>query len=109
MTYKVLRTDVPLPHGTKEPDFSKLVPFAFPTLEEAVKNACAFMKHGSIVWRIEGPTGLEMDRPAIEKACGKETLRFTLQPGPIMTSTGGMTHKEHRDRNVRIPRKPAER
>jgi hypothetical protein len=106
MLYKVFYTDVPLPIGMNEPDFSRLMPFAFPTLNEAVKKAGLLLELGAVVWKIDGLNGVEMDRAAIERVCGKEKLRFTLGPGPIVTSTGGMPHKQHKDRNVQTPRKP---
>ena len=108
MTYKVFHTDVPLPKAMKQPDFSKLIPFAFDAMDAALERACALIKIGAVVWKIEGPHGVEMDRAQIEQACNPKPS-FRIAEGPIVTSTGGTTQKEHRDRNVRLPRKPGSR
>ncbi len=89
MAYKVFCTDVALPPGVSQPDFSHLIPFSFDTLVDAVKQACESMKQGAVVWKIEGPSGIEMDRAEIEKACNRDELRFTLGPDPVLKSTEG--------------------
>ncbi len=103
MAYKVFFTDVALPPGVNQPDFSKLIPFSVDTLDVAVKKACELMKRGAIVWKIDGRHGVEMTRAQVEKACASDKPKFTLGPGPIVKSTEGMTHKQHKDRNVQIP------
>ncbi len=105
MTYKVFYTDVPLPTGVKEPDFSKLILPTFGTIDAALLDACARIKQGAVVWKIEGPQGLVMDRAQVKKACNPQAPRPSGE-GQVMGSTGGMPHKQHRDRNVQLPRRP---
>jgi hypothetical protein len=72
MAYRVFYTDVPLPPGMSQPDFSKLITPSFDAVDAALAKACALIKGGAVVWKIEGPRGVEMDRAQIEKACKSE-------------------------------------
>jgi hypothetical protein len=111
-TFKVYYTDVPLPEGT-EPDLSKLYPLQFATRRQAVEAAGKIIKVGGIVWLIEEPGGDKVYRPQIAAAFRGTDLRFNFGPGPIIvglegftsTSTGGMTHKQHKGHNVTLPPK----
>jgi hypothetical protein len=105
MAYKVLYTDVALPPGVSQPDFSKLIPLSFDTRDVAVKKACELIKRGAVVWKIEGPNGVEMTRAQIEEACESDNLKPITLREPIVKSTEGITHKQHKDRNVQLPPK----
>ncbi len=106
MPYKVFHTDVPLPAGVKEPDYSRLITFAHDTLDEALARASALIKVGAVVWKIEGPSGaVEMDRAQVAQACAPDRVRFRVGARPIVESTGGMPHKQHEERSVQLPPK----
>ena len=64
--YNLFYTDRPLPAGT-EPDFSLSIPLNFVTKEEALDKAFKLIFSGAIVWKIEGPEGLRLDRAEIER------------------------------------------
>lgn len=64
--YKVFYTDRPLPAGTR-PDLAFMLPLNFASKEEALKNAFKLIYGGAIVWEIEGPDGLCMDRDGIDR------------------------------------------
>ena len=64
--YNLFYTDRPLPAGT-EPDFAFYIPLEFVTKEEALNKAFKLIFSGAIVWKIEGPEGLRLDRAEIER------------------------------------------
>ncbi len=66
--YKVFYTDTPLPPGVTVPDFSMILPFEFVTKDEALNKAFKLIHSGAIVWKIDGPGGYHLDRPAVETA-----------------------------------------
>ena len=105
MAYRVFYTDVPLRSGMSQPDFSKLIPFSFDTRDLAVTKACEMIKHGAVVWKIDGPNGTEMTRTQIERACESDQPRPITLREPNPKSTEGMTHKQHQGRNVQLPPK----
>ena len=108
MSYKVFYTDVSLPPGVNQPNFSVLIPFVFDTRDMVLEKAFKMIEHGATVWKIEGPNGIEMSRAQIDEAY-EARKRPTLWPPATATSTGGMPHKQHWDRNVTLPPRPTSR
>jgi hypothetical protein len=121
--FKVYYTDVPQPRGTT-PKLAKLVPLQFQTRRQAIDAACRIIKAGHVVWQIEDSAGGTFDRDQVEEACrGTGFYQFNAGPDgsliidsppilkgfpkaastPTVASTGGMTHKQHRDRAVKLP------
>ncbi len=78
MPYRVFYTDVKLPSGQSQPDFSKLAPFAFDSLNVALEKAFVLIEHRAIVWKIDGPDGFQMSRAQVENAYESKTGK---QPG----------------------------
>lgn len=66
-TYSVYYTDLPFSADVR-PDLSLLVPLNFLSKDEALEEAFELINHGGVVWKIEGPQGLRLDRAEIEKA-----------------------------------------
>ena len=64
--YSLFYTDRPLPAGAN-PDLSLLLPLNFTSRDEALKAAFELIYKGAVVWKIEGPQGLRLDRAEIEK------------------------------------------
>jgi hypothetical protein len=74
MEYKVFYTDVPTPAGWS-PDFSRLMPFVFPTREIALDKAFVLRDAGAIVWRIDGPD-VSLNREDVEREHRRRKLGF---------------------------------
>jgi hypothetical protein len=66
-TYSVYYTDLPLPKDAR-PDLSLLVPLNYLSRDEALEEAFKLIYEGAVVWKIEGPQGLTLDRAEVEKA-----------------------------------------
>lgn len=64
--YSLFYTDLPLPAGVR-PDLSLLLPLNFISKDEALKAAFKLIYKGAVVWKIEGPQGLMLDRAEIER------------------------------------------
>ena len=64
--YRIFFTDVPLPAGQSEPDYSQLMPLEYPTAQEAARRAVVFVRQGYIVWKIDGPNGFFVNWQALE-------------------------------------------
>lgn len=73
MTYRIFYTDVPLP---QEPDYSKLLPFEKDTEDLAITKMIELTNHGVVVWRIEGPNGFLLDRPAVKQMYFTKTRKW---------------------------------
>jgi hypothetical protein len=67
MSYKVFCTDVSLPLPLKEPDFSKLVPLVFESLDIALDFAFGRIDRRDIVWKIDGPNAFQLTKSEIER------------------------------------------
>ncbi|MDD2700280.1 MAG: hypothetical protein PHH36_03485 [Sideroxydans sp.] len=65
-TYSVYYTDIPL-SGDVQQDLSLLMPVDFLTMDEALEAAFKVIYKGGVVWKIEGPQGLMLDREEIER------------------------------------------
>ena len=86
MAYKMFYTDVPMPAGKREPDFSKLMPFEFSTFEETVAKARVLLDHGAIVWKIDGPGGIAPTRPTC--AISRPSRSRSLPTRPLRRPAG---------------------
>jgi hypothetical protein len=64
--YKIYFTDVPLPPGKSEPDYSGMMPLEYESAEEAARRAVLFVRKGYIVWKVEGPNGFFVNWQALE-------------------------------------------
>jgi hypothetical protein len=64
--YSVYYTDLPLPADART-DLSMLVPQNYLSKDEALEEAFKIIYQGGIVWKIEGPQGLRLDRAEIER------------------------------------------
>lgn len=65
MTYKIYYTDAKLPKSTLTPDFSRLMPLSCETQADAIEIAFKIINQKGVVWQIDGPDELLIDRPAI--------------------------------------------
>ncbi len=68
MFFSIFYTDVPLPQE-QLPDFSRLMPIVCETRDEAIGKSCKLIANNAIVWKIEGPNNLLINRADIEDAC----------------------------------------
>ena len=73
MQCRVFYTDVKLPQGVTQPNFSQLMPIICETGELATERAIDLITRGAVMWKIEGPNGLLVDRSAVEKEYARRT------------------------------------